>query len=52
MVDTEREIWKEVSINPNYLVSNFGRVKSKERLVPMKGGKFRKKKGTFLNSLQ
>lgn len=43
MVDTKNEIWKEVSINPNYLVSNLGRVKSKERLVPTKAGYRRKK---------
>lgn len=47
MVDTNEEIWKEVTINPNYLVSNFGRVKSKERLVPCKSG-FRRKKEHFL----
>lgn len=38
MVDTKNEIWKEVSINTDYLVSNFGRVKSKARLVPCKNG--------------
>ena len=38
MVDTKSEIWKEVSINTNYLVSNLGRVKSKARLVPCKNG--------------
>ena len=38
MVDTKNEIWKEVSINTNYLVSNLGRVKSKARLVPCKNG--------------
>lgn len=43
MVDTKNEIWKEIAINPNYLVSNLGRVKAKERLVPTKYG-FRKKK--------
>lgn len=47
MVDTEIEIWKEVSINPNYLVSNLGRVKSKARLVPCKRG-FRTKKERLL----
>ena len=38
MVDTKNEIWKEVSINTDYLVSNFGRVKSKAKLVPCKNG--------------
>lgn len=38
MVDIKSEIWKEVSINTNYLVSNLGRVKSKARLVPCKNG--------------
>ena len=38
MVDTKNEIWKEVSINTDYLVSNLGRVKSKARLVPCKNG--------------
>ena len=47
MVDIKNEIWKEVSINTDYLVSNFGRVKSKERLVPTKKG-FRKKKEHIL----
>ena len=47
MVDTEKEIWKEVTINSNYLVSNLGRVKSKERLVPCNSG-FRRKKEHFL----
>ena len=47
MVDTKNEIWKEIAINPNYLVSNLGRVKAKERLVPTKWG-FRKKKEHIL----
>lgn len=47
MVDIKNEIWKEVSVNTDYLVSNFGRVKSKERLVPTKKG-FRKKKEHIL----
>lgn len=47
MVDIKNEIWKEISINTNYLVSNFGRIKSKERLVPTKNG-FRKKKEHIL----
>lgn len=38
MVDTKNEIWKEVSMNTDYLVSNLGRVKSKARLVPCKNG--------------
>ena len=33
MVDTKNEIWKEIRLNTNYLVSNLGRVKSKARLV-------------------
>ena len=47
MVDTKNEVWKEVSINTNYLVSNLGRVKSKARLVPCKNG-YRMKKEHFL----
>ena len=47
MVDIKNEIWKEISINTDYLVSNFGRIKSKERLVPTKKG-FRKKKEHIL----
>lgn len=47
MVDIKNEIWKEISINTDYLVSNFGRIKSKERLVPTKNG-FRKKKERIL----
>lgn len=47
MVDTKKEIWKEIKINPNYLVSNYGRVKSKKRLVPCKNG-FRVKQEKFL----
>lgn len=47
MVDIKNEIWKEVSVNTDYLVSNFGRVKSKERLVSTKKG-FRKKKEQLL----
>lgn len=38
MVDTEEEIWKEIEQNPNYLVSNLGRVKSIARYVHIKGG--------------
>lgn len=30
MVDIKNEIWKEISINPNYLVSNYGRVNLKK----------------------
>ena len=33
MVDTKNEIWKEIDLNPNYLVSNYGNVKSIERNV-------------------
>lgn len=47
MVDTENEIWKPTHLNKNYLVSNLGRVKSIERLVPTKFG-IRKKKEKFL----
>ena len=47
MVDT-KEIWKEVTINSNYLVSNLGRVKSKERKVPCKIG-YRLKKEHILS---
>lgn len=38
IADTEKEIWKEIDLNPNYLVSNLGRVKTKERYVPCKKG--------------
>ena len=38
MVDTKNEIWKEIRLNTNYLVSNLGRVKSKARLVKCKNG--------------
>lgn len=27
MVDTKNEIWKEIRLNTNYLVSNLGEVK-------------------------
>lgn len=47
MVDT-KEIWKDVTINPNYEVSNLGRVRSKARIVPCKDGKFRNKKEHYL----
>ena len=47
MVDIKNEIWKEISLNTDYLVSNYGRVKSKERLVPCKKG-FRRKKEHIL----
>lgn len=47
MVDIKNEIWKEISLNTNYLVSNYGRVKSKKRLVPCKSG-FRLKKEHML----
>ena len=47
MVDIKNEIWKETYLSSNYLVSNFGRVKSKERKVPCKSG-FRLKKEHLL----
>lgn|SRR5574344_940948 len=47
MANIENEIWKEVTINPNYLVSNLGRVKSKERKINTKYG-FRLKKEHML----
>ena len=47
MVDTENEIWKEIEENPNYLVSNYGRVKSVARPVNCKIG-IRYKKEHFL----
>lgn len=46
MVETE-EIWKDISINTNYEVSNLGRVRSKARFVPCKSG-FRYKKEYYL----
>ena len=50
MADIENEIWKEISVNPNYLVSNLGRVKAKSRLVPCNRG-FRKKKEYILKPM-
>ena len=47
MENTENEIWKETYLSPDYLVSNYGRVKSKERKVPCKQG-FRLKKEHIL----
>lgn len=47
MVDTENEIWKEIEESPNYLVSNYGRVKSIARPVNCKIG-VRYKKEHFL----
>lgn len=47
MVDTENEIWKEIEENPNYLVSNYGRVKSVARPVNCRIG-VRYKKEYFL----
>ena len=47
MVDTENEIWKEIAENPNYLVSNYGRVKSVARPVNCRAG-VRYKKEHFL----
>ena len=43
MVET-KEIWKDVTINTNYEVSNLGRVRAKARKVPTKNGTFRNKK--------
>lgn len=43
MVDIKNEIWKEIDLNPNYMVSNYGRVKSKERDVNCKIGTRHKK---------
>ena len=43
-----KEIWKDVTINSNYEVSNLGRVRAKARNVPMKNGKFRRKKEHYL----
>lgn len=47
MVDTEIEVWREIAENPNYLVSNLGRVKSIARQVNCKMG-VRYKKEHFL----
>lgn len=47
MANIKKEIWKDVTINPYYMVSNLGRVKSKERLVPCKNG-YRLKKEHIL----
>lgn len=51
MVDIKNEIWKETHLNPYYLVSNMGRVKSIERDVHVFNGKVhgvRHKKEHFL----
>lgn len=47
MANIENEIWKEVTVNPNYLVSNLGRVKAKARLINCHKG-FRNKKEHLL----
>lgn len=47
MANIGNEIWKEVTVNPNYLVSNLGRVKAKERQVNCHKG-FRNKKEHLL----
>lgn len=45
MVDIEKEIWKEIDLNPYYLVSNKGRVKSIGRYVNTKfGTRYKKEK--------
>lgn len=38
MVEIKEEIWKEIEFCTNYLVSNKGRVKAKERNVPSRYG--------------
>ena len=35
----EKELWKNVIDYPNYEISNFGRIKSKSRLVKRKDNK-------------
>lgn len=47
MVET-KEIWKDVTINTNYEVSNLGRVRAKAKKVPAKNGTFRNKKEHYL----
>ena len=42
------EIWKDIEDYPNYQISNFGRVKSKERYVNTIGGAKRKIKDKIL----
>ncbi len=42
------EIWKVITEFPNYEVSNFGRVKSLGRYIPVKAGAMRFKKETIL----
>ena len=44
----EKEIWKTIKENPNYMVSNFGRVKSLDRYVRCKNNSIALKKGRML----
>lgn len=47
MVET-KEIWKDVTINSNYEVSNLGRVRAKARRVPSGNDNFRMKREHYL----
>lgn len=42
------EVWRDTHLTSDYEVSNLGRVRSKERLVPARAGSFRLKKARFL----
>jgi hypothetical protein len=45
MKNTDTEIWLDVEPKGSYQVSNFGRVKSLDRLVECEGGRFENRKG-------
>ena len=42
------EIWKDIKTNPNYMISNWGRVKSKKRIVNRSGGRILPLQGKLL----
>lgn len=44
----EQEIWKQIENYPNYEISNYGRVKSKERITKAKGNEIIHRKERIL----